>query len=344
MPGERLQKILARHGLGSRRSVEALIRDGRVRVDGAVAELGRRADPAASLVTVDGAPLPPLPPDRTLLLHKPRGVPRDRLGRARARDGVRPARRPAGQPAARRAARPRQRGAAAAHHQRRAGAPPDAPPLPRRQDLRGARRGRPGRLGAGPPARGRRAGRRPDRARGGGAAAPRWRWLLAARGAARGPQAPVAAHARRRRAPGAAADPSLRRRPRPRRARARRLEAARRRRGARAARAGRAAGRPGGGLHIIAGHASRGRLDGDWRRRGDGAGRDRSRTCPAAVPSAGRRRERVGGAQPRARRADRLGQERRRTRARRAARLRLSRHRHDVPRLHARRLRRGHRP
>ena len=74
MPEERLQKILARHGLGSRRSVEALIRDGRVRVDGAVAELGRRADPTASEVTVDGAPLPPLPPDRTLLLHKPRGV------------------------------------------------------------------------------------------------------------------------------------------------------------------------------------------------------------------------------------------------------------------------------
>ena len=74
MPEERLQKILARHGLGSRRSVEALIREGRVRVDGAVAELGRRADPAASLVTVDGAPLPPLPPARTLLLHKPRGV------------------------------------------------------------------------------------------------------------------------------------------------------------------------------------------------------------------------------------------------------------------------------
>ena len=74
MPEERLQKILARHGLGSRRSVEALIREGRVRVDGAVAELGRRADPTASLLTVDGVPLPPLPPARTLLLHKPRGV------------------------------------------------------------------------------------------------------------------------------------------------------------------------------------------------------------------------------------------------------------------------------
>ncbi len=74
MTEERLQKILARHGLGSRRSVEALIRDGRVSVDGAVAELGRRADSAASVITVDGSPLPPLPPELTLLLHKPRGV------------------------------------------------------------------------------------------------------------------------------------------------------------------------------------------------------------------------------------------------------------------------------
>lgn len=74
MPEERLQKILARHGLGSRRGVEQLIRDGRVQVDGAVAELGRRADPAASEITVDGAPLPSLPPELTLLLHKPRGV------------------------------------------------------------------------------------------------------------------------------------------------------------------------------------------------------------------------------------------------------------------------------
>ena len=74
MTEERLQKILARHGLGSRRGVEQLIRDGRVQVDGAVAELGRRADPSAGEITVDGAPLPPLPPELTLLLHKPRGV------------------------------------------------------------------------------------------------------------------------------------------------------------------------------------------------------------------------------------------------------------------------------
>ena len=74
MPAERLQKILARHGLGSRRRAEQLIRDGRVRVDGAVAALGQRADPDASHITLDGAPLPELAPALTLILHKPRGV------------------------------------------------------------------------------------------------------------------------------------------------------------------------------------------------------------------------------------------------------------------------------
>ena len=45
--GERLQKVLARAGYGSRRRCEELIEQGRVRVDGEVARLGRRVDPDA---------------------------------------------------------------------------------------------------------------------------------------------------------------------------------------------------------------------------------------------------------------------------------------------------------
>ena len=74
MPAERLQKILARRGVASRRHAEELIREGRVRVDGAVATLGQRADPETSEIRVDGAPLPAATTRRTLMLHKPRGV------------------------------------------------------------------------------------------------------------------------------------------------------------------------------------------------------------------------------------------------------------------------------
>ncbi|MGH2555104.1 MAG: S4 domain-containing protein, partial [Actinomycetota bacterium] len=51
---ERLQKTLARAGLGSRRSAEDLIKEGRVRVGGRVAHLGDRVDPVADHITVDG--------------------------------------------------------------------------------------------------------------------------------------------------------------------------------------------------------------------------------------------------------------------------------------------------
>jgi 23S rRNA pseudouridine2605 synthase len=51
--GERLQKVLAKRGYGSRRVCEDLIAAGRVRVNGEVAALGRRIDTEADEVTVD---------------------------------------------------------------------------------------------------------------------------------------------------------------------------------------------------------------------------------------------------------------------------------------------------
>ena len=71
---QRLQKVLAAAGLGSRRACEELIADGRVTVDGRRAQLGDRADPRTSVVHVDG--LRVVTDDRMihLALNKPRGV------------------------------------------------------------------------------------------------------------------------------------------------------------------------------------------------------------------------------------------------------------------------------
>ena len=51
---ERLQKILAQAGLGSRRTCEQLIASGRVRLNGQVATLGTKADPSKDKIEVDG--------------------------------------------------------------------------------------------------------------------------------------------------------------------------------------------------------------------------------------------------------------------------------------------------
>jgi 23S rRNA pseudouridine2605 synthase len=72
--GERLQKVLARIGLGSRRACEELIADGRVTVNGDAVELGRRVDVDHDVVALDGVPLPVLPGLVHYLLHKPAGV------------------------------------------------------------------------------------------------------------------------------------------------------------------------------------------------------------------------------------------------------------------------------
>ncbi|HEV8064680.1 MAG TPA: pseudouridine synthase, partial [Acidimicrobiales bacterium] len=71
--GERLQKVLARAGFGSRRRCEELIADGRVTVNGEVADLGRRLDVATDLVEVDGEPVGVMPGLVHYLLNKPAG-------------------------------------------------------------------------------------------------------------------------------------------------------------------------------------------------------------------------------------------------------------------------------
>ncbi|MGH2417494.1 MAG: S4 domain-containing protein, partial [Candidatus Limnocylindria bacterium] len=73
MASERLQKLIARAGLASRRAAEQLIADGRVRVNGTVAELGASADPGVDRVEVDGRPLPAASRSVHLAVHKPPG-------------------------------------------------------------------------------------------------------------------------------------------------------------------------------------------------------------------------------------------------------------------------------
>ena len=71
---ERLQKILAQAGYGSRRACEEFILQGRVTVNGRPAELGQKADPRVDRVAVDGSVIS-LPDELTYVaLHKPRGV------------------------------------------------------------------------------------------------------------------------------------------------------------------------------------------------------------------------------------------------------------------------------
>jgi 23S rRNA pseudouridine2605 synthase len=72
--GERLQKVLASTGWGSRRVCEDLIAAGRVTVNGDVAVLGRRVDPENDRIEVDGAPIGVRPDLVYYLLNKPAGV------------------------------------------------------------------------------------------------------------------------------------------------------------------------------------------------------------------------------------------------------------------------------
>ena len=72
---ERLQKILSRAGVASRRAAEELITQGRVSVNGVtVEELGVKADPDVDSIRVDGQRVKPAAEKVYLLLNKPKGV------------------------------------------------------------------------------------------------------------------------------------------------------------------------------------------------------------------------------------------------------------------------------
>ncbi len=71
---ERLQKLLARAGYGSRRRCDELVAAGRVTVNGRLAEPGCRVDPAIDVVAVDGVPVTLRAGLVHYLLNKPRGV------------------------------------------------------------------------------------------------------------------------------------------------------------------------------------------------------------------------------------------------------------------------------
>lgn len=74
--GIRLQKVLARAGVASRRAAEELIAAGRVEVNGSIVDvLGTRVDPLRDVIRVDGERLPPPDPTKVyLVLNKPAGV------------------------------------------------------------------------------------------------------------------------------------------------------------------------------------------------------------------------------------------------------------------------------
>ncbi len=89
MAEERLQKILAAAGVASRRGSEALIRAGRVKVDGrVVTALGTKVDPARATITVDDRPIGPRRDHVYYKVYKPRGMLSDIGGDTRGRPTV----------------------------------------------------------------------------------------------------------------------------------------------------------------------------------------------------------------------------------------------------------------
>lgn len=74
MPTERVQKIMAQADIGSRRRCEAIISQGRVRVNGKVVALGAKADPQKDVILVDGARISSAFQPLYIVVNKPKGV------------------------------------------------------------------------------------------------------------------------------------------------------------------------------------------------------------------------------------------------------------------------------
>jgi 23S rRNA pseudouridine2605 synthase len=74
MKAERLQKVLARSGYGSRRRCEDLIKAGRVTINSQIAEIGALANPEIDNICVDGNQLKPAERKIYIMLNKPVGV------------------------------------------------------------------------------------------------------------------------------------------------------------------------------------------------------------------------------------------------------------------------------
>ena len=88
---ERLQKLIARAGICSRRTAETLLTAGRVTVNGVAAHLGDKADADTDVIAIDGTAIAFAEPSVYLMLNKPRGYVttlRDELGRATAAELV----------------------------------------------------------------------------------------------------------------------------------------------------------------------------------------------------------------------------------------------------------------
>ena len=74
MPKERVQKIMARAGIASRRKCEEIIDAGRVRINGNVAQLGAKADPNVDIILVDGQRIGEDFQPLYIVVNKPKGV------------------------------------------------------------------------------------------------------------------------------------------------------------------------------------------------------------------------------------------------------------------------------